>query len=127
MHDKELPWGLYPWFEEHGANMIHPEDLLLVRAITPSGKVFQKTGEDGDFIRLRYGTVEFRAKPSLFCLVDATIHGIGTTVSLEDGGRGEVTGIHWHHQRSEPMYELRVEGKKTSRRYWNSDFTVFAM
>ena len=117
-------WGLYPWWEAHGTDMIHPDDLLTVQRLNPGSKVFQMTTEEGGFIRLRYGSTEFRARPSIFKPVDAAIHEIGKTVTLTGGRSAEVIGIMWHHVRNEPMYELRIGGKKKSKRYWNSDFVA---
>lgn len=121
---KNTQWGLYPWWEAHGVDLIHPDDILTVQKLNPGSKVFEMTTEEGGFIRLRYGNTEFRARPSIFKPVSATIHDIGQTVTLTDGRSGEVLGIMWHHKRNEPMYELRIEGKKKSKRYWNSDFVV---
>lgn len=123
MSEKHVRWGLYPWFEEHGTDLIHPEDLATVRALMPNGKVFRVMGEDEGFIRLSYGDIEFRARPSLFKELAGEVHGIGEAITLTDGRTGEVIGIQWHHQRAEPMYQLSIEGKKKSNRYWNSDFT----
>ena len=119
---KSARWGLYPWFEERGANLIHPDDLTAVRALVPSGKVFRIAGDENEFIRLSYGNKEFRALPSLFQEVLFSIREIGETVTLKDGRKAEVIGINWHHQRGEPMYQVRIDGKNRSNRYWNSDF-----
>jgi hypothetical protein len=118
---KNKTWGIYPWFEEHGADLIHVDDLAIVRSLMPNGKIFELVGEKDGFLRLCYGDTEFRAHSSLFRAVLGDVHGVGETVVLKDGRAGEVVGVHWHHQRAEPMYELRLEGKKRTSRYWNSD------
>ncbi len=79
-------------------------------------------GERDGFLRLRHGQTEFRARPSLFRPVDADVRGIGEAITLSDGRSGEVIHVQWHHQRSEPMYQLRLEGKNKSHRYWGTDF-----
>jgi hypothetical protein len=124
MSDENMHWGLYPWFEEQGVDLIHPDDLAAVKALMLYGKVFRLLGEHEGFVRLGYGKAEFRVRPSLFKEISAEVHAIGETVVLKDGRIGEVIGVQWHHQRSEPMYQLRLEGKKRSNRYWNSDFNV---
>ncbi len=121
MNETDARWGLYPWFEEHGTDLIHPDDLDAVRKLMPNGKVFQVVGEEGGFLRLRYGEIEFRCQPTLFKPVAASVRGIGESVTLTDGRSAEVIDVQWHHQRAEPMYQLRVEGKKKSNRYWGSD------
>ena len=122
MSDEGSSWGLCPWFEEQGANLIHADDLAAVRALTPNGKVFRLVGEEDGLLRLRYGDAEFRAHPSLFTPVVGPVHAVGEALALTDGRVGEVVGVHWHHERAEPMYQLRLEGKRTSKRYWNADF-----
>ena len=102
MSDEGTRWGLYPWFEEHGADLIHPEDLATARALVPSGKVFRLVGEEDGYLRLRYGDVEVRARPTLFEPVAGRVRGVGEVVALSDGRAGEVIGVQWHHQRDEP-------------------------
>lgn len=126
LHDPESSarrarWGLYPWFEERGEELIHPDDLETIRTLRPNGKVFHVTDAEDPFLRFVYGDISFRALPSLLCEIDVDVHGIGERVTLADGRVGEVVGVHWHAQRAEPMYQLRVAGKSKSKRYWNSD------
>ncbi|MBL8892391.1 MAG: hypothetical protein JNL67_20615 [Planctomycetaceae bacterium] len=118
-------WGLYPWFPEHGETMIHPEDVVTVKSLMPSGKVFQVVGEDGDYLVLSYGELSFRAKPELFRSVERPHKQIGDTVEVVSKGEqqsAKVVEIHWHHQKNEPFYVLTINGKKSSKRYWNADF-----
>ena len=122
MKEQNTSWGLYPWFEEYGEEMLHPDDVHIMRKLMPNGKIFRLAGNEGAFVRLQYGEIEVRVQPSLFKPVDAKVRAIGQTVTLKDGRSGEVVGIQWHYQRSEPMYQLRVDGKKKSNRYWESDF-----
>ncbi|MBK8236402.1 MAG: hypothetical protein IPK74_12660 [Deltaproteobacteria bacterium] len=60
MTDENVRWALYPWVEEHGTDLIHPDDLTTVLDLLPHGKVFRLVGEEGGFLRLRYGDSEFR-------------------------------------------------------------------
>ncbi len=122
MNDTTTRWGLFPWFEEQGRDLIHPDDVATVRTLLPAGKVFRVLGEEDGFVRLRYGETEFRGRLPLFREISAEIHEIGGAVRLEDGQIGEVLEVNWHHQRAEPMYQIRLGGKAKSKRYWNSDF-----
>ena len=115
-------WGLYQWFEEHGTDLIHPEDLPGFRALIPNGKIFECVGRDEEYLTLRYGDMEFRVRPSLFKIVARPSRRFGEEVHLSNGKRGIVTDIQWHFQRAEAMYHLMFDGKKRSRRYWESDF-----
>ncbi|MFN9753482.1 MAG: DUF6960 family protein, partial [Planctomycetota bacterium] len=116
-------WGLYPWFPEHGESMIHPDDVAAVKDLTPNGKVFQVIEEDGTYLVLSYGEVRFRAKPDLFRAVDRPDKQIGDAVEVESKGEpksGTIVGIEWHHQRNEPFYFVAIDGKQSSKRYWDS-------
>ena len=44
-----IKWGLYPWFIEHGTELIHPDDLEKFRKETNNCKVFQCI-EEGNYI-----------------------------------------------------------------------------
>lgn len=116
-------WGLYPWFEVHGVDLIHPDDVDVVRALQPSGKVLRLMGENDGFLELGYGSTLFRGRPKLFVAVGGPVQDIGAPVTLTDGCAAEVVGITWHHKRGEVMYQLQIEGKVRSKRYWASDFS----
>lgn len=115
-------WGLCAWFEELGTALIHPDDLDVVRALRPNGRVFRVVDADDAFLHLRYGDIVFRVRPAVFRPVPNHVRDVGESVVLLDGRSAEVIGIGWHHQRAEPMYQLRIEGKTQRRRYWASEF-----
>lgn len=114
--------GIYSWFEEHGADLVHPADLEAWRALRPSGKVFRREGPGGEYIVLRYGEANFRVRPELFEPIDAPVVAMGRSVALKTGEDAAVLNIGYHHKRNEPMYQLTVAGRKKSKRYWNGDF-----
>ncbi|WP_373372114.1 DUF6960 family protein [Nannocystis bainbridge] len=115
-------WGLYQWFEEHGPNLIHPDDLDAVRKETPGNRVLQVVNEDEEFLTLRSGDYEFRGRPSLFKKIDVPLRAFGSEVELRDGRRGYITDIRWHFQKRLPMYHLTIGGKLNKSRFWESDF-----
>ena len=122
---EERTWGLYPWFQEHGTHLVHPNDLEAWVALQPYGRVFERVGEEGEFLKLAYGNHVFRVKPDFFRPVRSPSKRIGDVVRLESGGEvkeGTIVEIQWHHQRNEPFYLLKINGKRSSRRYWDSDF-----
>lgn len=41
-------WGTYPWFTEHGINLIHPDDLDNFQKEANNCKVFECI-ENGDY------------------------------------------------------------------------------
>lgn len=115
-------WGLCPWFEEDGTELVHPGDVEVVRALQPYGKLMQVVGRSDRYVRLRYGATEFRIQPTMFSPVPVRPRSFGEHVRLRNGETGEVVEIRWHHQRAAPMYQLVIQGKKRSKRYWESDF-----
>ena len=59
-------WGLYQWFEEHGIEFIHPEDVDNFKALIPNGKVFECVKDDGQYITLKYADMNYRVKRDIF-------------------------------------------------------------
>lgn len=113
-------WGLYPWFEERA--LIHPDDLALVQVLQPYGLVLEIVERCEDFVRLRYGDWEFRGHPSLLRPLDISPKRIGDRVVIQGRRSGEVVNVRWHYAQHLPFYELRISGKRKSKRYWDSDF-----
>lgn len=114
-------WGLYPWFEEQGEDCIHADDRAAFRALGAYGKVFVCEAAN-EYLVLRYGDHSYRVRPSLFQPVLAPAFGFGDRVrTVEKGREGTVQDIQWHHARREPMFFLRVDGKRLGRRYWTTD------
>ncbi len=115
-------WALLPWFRERGEHLISPDDLAAAVKLLPYGKVFRVAGRDGDFVVLNYGATSIRAAAAAITPITADVRAPGTSVVLMNDKPAEVLEVHLHHERREPMYVLRVGGKKRTKRYWNSDF-----
>lgn len=119
-------WGLYPWFEEHGPQWIHPDDLDAIRSLVPYGKVFRRCGNSGERIILSYGDQQFRVAAALFRPVPPLLYDIGDRVFFESQGRrreGTIAEISWHFRESGPFFQLRSDGKLLSKRYWREDLS----
>lgn len=117
-------WCLYPWFESHGIEHIHPEDLSAFRDLKPNGRLFANLGIDGDYMVLQHAEKLFRVKPSLAKFVPAPAFSYGAAVRVINGDEirlAVVREIIWHFQRNEPFFLLEVEGKASSRRFWSSE------
>jgi hypothetical protein len=124
--DVESSWGLYPWFEEHGAHLVHGDDVDELRKLMPYGKVFLRTGSDQDgFITIAYGTRTFRVKPDLFRSIPPITFPIGTRVTIRSkDGDAVVDEIQWHHRDAKPIYFVRRNDKRDSRRYSSDELTL---
>ena len=117
-------WGTYPWFLEHGIDLIHPDDLENFRKEANNCKVFQCVNEDAQFITVKYGNALFRVRDSLFKSVPAPKFYFGQKLELEGKSDSEiiVTDIMWHYRKKEHYYLISVNGKKKTKRYFESEF-----
>lgn len=121
----EGTWGLYPWFEEHGVHCVHSNDIDDFRTLSPYGKVFLCTGQENEFIKLTYGERTFRVKPDLFSSVPSIQFPIGTKVVIRSKNSDAIVDeIHWHHRDAKPIYFVRRDGKRDSRRYSSDDLDI---
>ena len=114
-------WALCPWFEEHGTDMVHPEDVPIIRNVCPYGKVFRVEGQADGFTLRSYGTARFRIKPHLLIAVDEAKYAVGEIGTRAGIGEFQVTGVYWHHRDARPYYTISVEGRRKSKRYRADD------
>jgi hypothetical protein len=123
MSDAE--WGLYPWFEEHGRNLIHPDDYEAVKALMPYCKVFQSIGFEGEYLKLRYGSQIFRLIPKLFSPIQAPAKEFGEVVRVKKGTElipAAICDIMWHYGERRPYFYVAAADKCLKKRYWTEDF-----
>jgi hypothetical protein len=115
-------WVLFPWFDEHGASHIHPEDIDRFKNLPLGPKVFGVLGTLDDFTEIAYGSEVFRVKSSLLRPVPAPSFFIGQKVRVP--GKNEeavVERILWHDKEDSPFFIVRVGGKLKSKQYWAED------
>jgi hypothetical protein len=88
-------YGCFLRWPQDGNDWLHSDDVALARTIIPSGRVFRRDGVDGEFHRLHYGDVTFRALPALWQEVPYEGFDIGDWVEvLSHGMRNEPrTGV----------------------------------
>ena len=118
----DLKWGIYPWFMEHGVDLIHPDDLEAFKKVANNGKVFECT-EVNDYITLRYGNKYYRVKDKLFKPVPSPKYNFEESVKIkENGERVIITDIMWHYGKRKHYYLVSIGGKNKSKRYLESEF-----
>ena len=111
------------WFPEHGAHLVADGDRSAFAAMNPAGKVFQCVGTDDEWLVTRYGDDTYRVKPDVMKLVPAPAFEIGQAVSAK-GAPGVVSDITWHFKDAVPIYFLTFEGKRSSRRYSETELVA---
>lgn len=121
-------WGLYPLSpnSDKKYEYVHPDDLDLFVSLFPYGKVFFCISEDNDYICLSFGEIKARVKPELYRKIEGDGYLIGDIVEVlngsSEGKEATIKEMNWHHKKKKIMYELEVDGKIKSRRYWAEDF-----
>lgn len=115
-------WGIYPWFVEHGIDLIHPDDFEAFKQEANSSKVFECI-EERDYITLKYNNNYYRVKDKLFKPVPAPKYNFGDVVKIKENEEDAViTDIMWHYGKQQHYYLVSVKDKKKSRRYLDSEF-----
>ena len=91
----------------------------------PYGKVFEIGETNGIYVCLFYGARSFRVKPNLLKKVDKTKFQVGDKVELSGkNGTGEIVDVMWHHKEAKPFFQITLNGKKKSNRYWEFDLSL---
>lgn len=115
-------WGIYPWFKEHGSDLIHPEDLEAFTQEANNSKVFECI-EDSEYLILKYNSNYYRVKDELFKLVPTPKYNFGEIVKIKESGEEAIiTDIMWHYGKQEHYYLISIRGKKKSKRYSEIEF-----
>lgn len=110
--------GLYPWFEECGNDLVHPDDISRFRAFKPYGKVFDVRPHADGMLELCYGIQVFRVKHNLFKEVSSPKYRVGDQVEIiGKQGTAVIIEVMWHHKENRPFFQVAVDGRKKSTRY----------
>ena len=115
-------WGTYPWYVEHGVDLIHPDDLESFKQESNNCKVFECIKES-DYITLKYNDNCYKVKDKLFKTVPVPKYKFGENVKIKKNGEEAIiTDIMWHYDKREHYYFVSVKKKKKSRRYFEAEF-----
>lgn len=111
-------WGTYPWFIEHGINLIYPDDLEAFKREVNNCKVFECIDE-GNYLTLKYNNRFYRVREKLFKPVPMPKFNFGQKVKIKDKDEiAIITDIMWHFGNTKHFYMVTVNGKKKSKRYY---------
>jgi len=124
MAQRKNTWGLYKWFKEDGEHLIFPSDLERFMKFQAKSILFYCIDEDDQYITIKYKDETFRVKPELYKQVPTPKFKYGDKVKMIENPEIEaiIDNILWHYDRNEPMYFIVVNGKRKSKRYWETDF-----
>jgi hypothetical protein len=120
-------YGYFPWWPEDGEAWLHPDDVHTARTMIPSGRIFRRDGNDGEFGLLHYGEVTIRAKPTLWQEIEPGDLEIGDWVEVRTRGlanephTGTIAEITWDSHASEIRYQLVENGKRVETLYARED------
>jgi hypothetical protein len=119
-------WGLYQWFPEYGEHLIFSNNLERFKALLPNGKVFYCINEDKDFLTLQYNEDVYYVKTTLYKKVPIPLFSFGKQVQVTNHPDrvNIVRGIEWHFKQNAVIYYLEIDGKLSSKRYWEQELTL---
>lgn len=116
-----IKWGTYPWFMEHGIDLIHPEDLEKFKKEANNCKVFECIEEGGCLI-LKYNNSCYRVREKLFKPVPIPKFIYGLKVKIKNiEETAIITNIMWHFYNCKHYYLVSINDKKKSKRYLETE------
>ncbi|MEZ6046653.1 MAG: hypothetical protein R3C11_13980 [Planctomycetaceae bacterium] len=119
-------WGLVTWFPEQAPSGCHPDDIEITTELSPYCKVFELVSKNEDYLTVRYQETHIRISPECFKRINAPGKSFGSLVSIKSSNgsihSGTITDIIWHWKNNEPFFLLTIDGKRKSKRYYESDF-----
>ncbi len=116
-----MKWGIYPWFEELGVELIHPDDIEAFRKEVNTCKIFLCI-EEGEYITLKYNNNYYRVKEKLFSPKPTPKFDFGQMVRIKYSNEEvKITDIMWHFNKQEHFYHVLAGNKKKTRRYFDSE------
>lgn len=120
-----MTWGLYPWFREHGMEYIHPDSRELVLKEMLYGRVFKLLDtSDRDWIEIEGSIGRLKVKPDLLLTVPSPRFDFGQAVQALPPRTvriGTVAEVLWHQEKRRVFYQLTVEERRLSGRYWDDE------
>lgn len=116
-----MKWGMYPWFEENGKGLIHPDDIDDFSKEVNNCKVFLCVKED-EYLTLKYNNNYYRVKEKLFKSVPKPKFNFEQKVKIKDSDKEVfIADIMWHLNKQEHYYFVIADNKKKTKRYFESE------
>jgi hypothetical protein len=116
-------YGYFPWWPEDGDEWIHPADVAAARAMIPSGRVFRRDGNDGDYVLMHYGAVTLRVRRTLWVEVEPEGLEIGDWVEVLSRGMlneprtGIIRDMLWDERSRAMRYQILENAQPVEQLY----------
>jgi len=120
MTQGEQNFGVVQWGADEDEQLAAPGDKSRLLEHCVGGRVVVVLGDDGDFKLIRFGEHEFRISSENIVPARNVKYTKGE-IFLYNQKETKVVDVIWHYGRGEPFYILTIDGKKSSRRYFNED------
>ena len=116
-------WGMCPWSYEFEKEKIHPEDIEKFKLISGPFVVFECIRIDSKYITIKCGDNTYRVKPEIFRELREPKYKIRDTVKIK-GMYAVILFNEWHYEKKEHYYYVTVNGKRKTRRYFESELSL---
>jgi hypothetical protein len=109
-------YGCFPWWPEDGDEWVHPDDVALARSIIPSGRVFRRDGQQGEYLVMHYGDTQLRVRRTLWLEVSHEGFDIGDWVEVRSRGMrneprtGVIREMLWDDGAQQVRYQITESG-----------------
>jgi hypothetical protein len=120
-------YGYFPWWPEDGDEWVHPGDVAAARAMIPSGRVFRRDGQVGEYLLMHYGDVTLRVRRTLWQEVEPEGFEIGDSVEVLSRGMlneprtGVVRDVLWDERSQAIRYRISVGSQPIDLLYARED------
>ncbi len=125
-------YGVFRWWPENGEGWIHPFDVGMVRQLVPSNRVFRREDHNDEYVRVIYGGISFRIRPTLWLQVEYEGLDIGDYVEVKSRmGKtvpfvGRVRDLRWNNRYKRIEYLLHRSSQTQDRAYRVHELTLIA-
>jgi hypothetical protein len=120
--------GRYLWSPDiEPQDWIAPDDYDGFLSQHSLGTIYHCTGAEAPYIVLQANRHDrFRVNPQGFAPVPTTDHFVGDNVTILSGSKSgksaRIEAMGWHTNKQKIIYILSVNGKRSSRQYWEDEF-----
>jgi len=117
--------GCFDW----GSRLFHPDDAHLKEQMLAAGPVCEVAGDEGDFWRLRFGSLRVRLRKQLVGagLVPRPPFEWGQLVRVKQPRTervGTIRCVGWHAKRQCHLFWIEQDGKKVKNRYFAEELEL---